>query len=223
VLRREIEARQDPETAPAPTHELLVKAKYGDQPARQPRPQREPRRQRDRRVPPTRTRPVTLRPTTRRCSRNVKMADRRHPANDAWEALLTAHSSLIRQFNAQDVWGDLSMKEYDVLYTLSKCPNPIRLSELNRPRPAQPAGPVPDGRPAGRTGVLVQPRDGPKGRPWRPPGTDRGRPGRSAAHRPACTAARSRRRCSPGLTPAELRQLEELCTKLTAGTTSRSE
>ena len=24
------------------------------------------------------------------------------------------------------------MKEYDVLYTLSKCSNPIRLSELNR-------------------------------------------------------------------------------------------
>src|ERR1700743_3642597 len=60
------------------------------------------------------------------------MADRKHPANDAWEALLTAHSSLIRKFNAQDVWGDLSMKEYDVLYTLSKCPDPIRLSELNR-------------------------------------------------------------------------------------------
>src|ERR1700751_2507430 len=38
VLRREIEARQDRETVPAPTHELLVKAKHGDQPARQPRP-----------------------------------------------------------------------------------------------------------------------------------------------------------------------------------------
>ena len=38
VLRREIEARKDPETAPAPTHELLVAAKYGDKPARQPRP-----------------------------------------------------------------------------------------------------------------------------------------------------------------------------------------
>jgi hypothetical protein len=38
VLRKEIAARQDPETAPAPTHELLVKARYGDQPARQPRP-----------------------------------------------------------------------------------------------------------------------------------------------------------------------------------------
>jgi hypothetical protein len=38
VLRREIAARQDPETAPAPTHELLVKAKYGDKAPRQPRP-----------------------------------------------------------------------------------------------------------------------------------------------------------------------------------------
>ncbi len=45
---------------------------------------------------------------------------------------MTAHASLVRQFNAEDVWEDLSMKEYDVLYTLSKCPDPIRLCELNR-------------------------------------------------------------------------------------------
>jgi hypothetical protein len=38
VLRREIAARQDPETPEAPTHASLVRAKYGDQPARQPRP-----------------------------------------------------------------------------------------------------------------------------------------------------------------------------------------
>src|ERR1700743_2820986 len=38
VLRREISARQDPETPEGATHESLVKAKYGDQPARQPRP-----------------------------------------------------------------------------------------------------------------------------------------------------------------------------------------
>ena len=38
VLRKEIEARQDPQTAPAPTHQLLVRAKYGDQQPRQPRP-----------------------------------------------------------------------------------------------------------------------------------------------------------------------------------------
>src|SRR6202451_166645 len=38
VLRPELPARKDPETAPAPTHELLVAAKYGDTPPRQPRP-----------------------------------------------------------------------------------------------------------------------------------------------------------------------------------------
>src|SRR5215475_3834717 len=56
----------------------------------------------------------------------------KHLANDAWEALLTAHASLMKQFAAQDIWEDISVREYDVLYTLSKCPNPIRLSELNR-------------------------------------------------------------------------------------------
>jgi DNA-binding MarR family transcriptional regulator len=60
------------------------------------------------------------------------MADRRHPANDAWEALMSAHASLIRRFNAEEGWEDISMKEYDVLYTLSKCPEPIRLTDLNR-------------------------------------------------------------------------------------------
>jgi len=38
VLRKELAARRDPETAEAPTHASLVLAKYGDQPARQPRP-----------------------------------------------------------------------------------------------------------------------------------------------------------------------------------------
>jgi len=38
VLRREIAARQDPPTPDAPTHASLVKAKYGDEAPRQPRP-----------------------------------------------------------------------------------------------------------------------------------------------------------------------------------------
>jgi len=38
VLRKEFEARRDQESALAPTHAALVKAKYGDKPARQPRP-----------------------------------------------------------------------------------------------------------------------------------------------------------------------------------------
>ena len=38
VLRKEIAARQDPQPPEAPTHATLVRAKYGDQPVRQPRP-----------------------------------------------------------------------------------------------------------------------------------------------------------------------------------------
>lgn len=43
-------------------------------------------------------------------------------ANRAWEALMTAHAVLLRQFAAEPVWRDngLTMREYDVLYTLSK-------------------------------------------------------------------------------------------------------
>jgi DNA-binding MarR family transcriptional regulator len=53
-------------------------------------------------------------------------------ANDAWEALLQAHAALMKQFAAEDIWTDVSMREYDVLYTLSKCREPIRLGELHR-------------------------------------------------------------------------------------------
>jgi DNA-binding MarR family transcriptional regulator len=53
-------------------------------------------------------------------------------ANDAWEALLRAHAALMKQFAAEDIWTDVSMREYDVLYTLSKCREPIRLGELHR-------------------------------------------------------------------------------------------
>src|SRR3954462_10294119 len=38
VLRKETEARKDPETPDAPTHESLIRAKYGDADPRQPRP-----------------------------------------------------------------------------------------------------------------------------------------------------------------------------------------
>ena len=53
-------------------------------------------------------------------------------ANDAWEAALTAHAVLMRRFAEQDVWHGLSMREYDVLYTLSKCGGPHRIGELGR-------------------------------------------------------------------------------------------
>jgi DNA-binding MarR family transcriptional regulator len=59
------------------------------------------------------------------------MASRTRLANDAWEALLSAHARLMKQFAAEDIWRDLSMREYDVLYTLSKCREPVRLGELH--------------------------------------------------------------------------------------------
>ena len=60
------------------------------------------------------------------------MTEQDRLANQAWEAMLTAHTRLMRQFEAADVWDDLSMREYDVLYTLSKCDRPVRMRELGR-------------------------------------------------------------------------------------------
>lgn len=57
---------------------------------------------------------------------------RSHLANNAWESLLTAHAALIGRLATEEVFGELSMREYDVLYTLSKCRGPIRLGELNQ-------------------------------------------------------------------------------------------
>lgn len=51
-------------------------------------------------------------------------------ANAGWEALMTAHSTLMAVYVTEDMWGEVSMREYDVLYTLAKCGAPMRLSEV---------------------------------------------------------------------------------------------
>ena len=51
-------------------------------------------------------------------------------ANQAWESLMTAHSALMSVFGAEGMWGEVSMREYDVLYTLSKHPDPMRICEI---------------------------------------------------------------------------------------------
>lgn len=53
-------------------------------------------------------------------------------ANDAWESLMTAHARLVRHLARADLWRGISMREYDVLYTLSKCGAAVRQSELER-------------------------------------------------------------------------------------------
>lgn len=60
------------------------------------------------------------------------MTGRARLANDAWESLLTVHATFMKSFAAEPIWGELSMKEYDVLYSLSKSDEPVRLTDLHK-------------------------------------------------------------------------------------------
>ena len=60
------------------------------------------------------------------------MSGRARLANDAWESLLTVHATFMKSFAAEPIWGDVSMKEYDVLYALSKSDAPVRLTDMHR-------------------------------------------------------------------------------------------
>ena len=133
-------------------------------------------------------------------------------ANDAWEALLSAHAGLMKQFAAQDIWQDLSMREYDVLYTLSKCPAPERMGELNRHLLlSQPALSRMVDRLVDR-GLVQRQTDPADGRGVLLALTDAGLAlQRQNGRRHARGVARA---MTQELTPAELRQLEALCLKL---------
>jgi DNA-binding MarR family transcriptional regulator len=136
----------------------------------------------------------------------------RHAANDAWEALLSAHAVLMKQFAAEDIWEYLSMREYDVLYTLSKCPQPVRITELNRHvLLSQPALSRLVDRLAER-GLIERGPDPADGRGVRLSltGTGRARQ-RQIGRRHARGIARA---VTAALDPAEIRQLETICLKL---------
>lgn len=140
------------------------------------------------------------------------MRARSRLANDAWEALLSAHAVLMRTFAAEDSWHDVSMREYDVLYTLSKCREPIRLSELNRHvLLSQPALSRLVDRLVERGLVQRQP-DPADGRGVRLSLTDAGRRRqRQVGSRHARSVARA---VSAELTSAEVEQLALICRKL---------
>ena len=135
----------------------------------------------------------------------------RYLANGAWEALLSAHAVLMKELAAEDIWGEVSMREYDVLYALSKCRGSLRLSELNRHvLLSQPAlsrlvdrlsdrgfvGRRPD--PADGRGVCLSLTDA----------------GRAAQRSVGRRHARSVAQAMTGLDPSELAQLEQICQKL---------
>jgi DNA-binding MarR family transcriptional regulator len=133
-------------------------------------------------------------------------------ANHAWEALLSAHARLMKQFAAEDIWQDLSMREYDVLYTLSKCREPLRVGELHRHvLLSQPALSRMVDRLVER-GFIARSADPADGRGVRLSLTDAGR---DKQHEVGRRHARSvARAVTAELSPDELRQLATLCWKL---------
>jgi DNA-binding MarR family transcriptional regulator len=133
-------------------------------------------------------------------------------ANDAWEALLSAHALLMKQFAAEDIWADVSMREYDVLYTLSKCQAPINMTELNRHvLLSQPALSRLVDRLAER-GLVERCSDPADGRGVRLSLTGSGRVlQRQIGRRHARGVAQA---MTAGLAPGELKQLETICRKL---------
>ncbi|XBH22712.1 MarR family transcriptional regulator [Jonesiaceae bacterium BS-20] len=54
-------------------------------------------------------------------------------AAQAWEALFRAQVELLRRFESDAIFGDITFKEYDVLFTLRSGPeHGMRLKDLNR-------------------------------------------------------------------------------------------
>jgi DNA-binding MarR family transcriptional regulator len=51
-------------------------------------------------------------------------------ANEAWEALFRAQSTIRQELTARDAWEDLVPPEYGVLYALSSAPEGLRITEL---------------------------------------------------------------------------------------------
>ena len=135
-------------------------------------------------------------------------------ANRAWEALLTAHSQLMRGFSDEPVWREhsLSMREYDVLYTLSKCDEPARMGELRGGvLLSQPALSRLVDRLASR-GLVERVGDEADGRAVRVTLTAAGAKLQRAVGR---SHARSVERAMRALSPDEQRELERLARKLT--------
>lgn len=51
-------------------------------------------------------------------------------ASDAWEALMRAHNVMQRTMQADEAFEKVSIREYDVLYSLAKAGRPLTQAEL---------------------------------------------------------------------------------------------
>lgn len=55
---------------------------------------------------------------------------RTRAAVEAWASVFRLQATMLRRFAAQDVWGGLSVREYDVLHTLARSRGRSRLGQL---------------------------------------------------------------------------------------------
>jgi DNA-binding MarR family transcriptional regulator len=51
-------------------------------------------------------------------------------ANETWEALFRAQSTIVQELTAGDAWEELAPRGYGVLYALSSAPEGLRITEL---------------------------------------------------------------------------------------------
>lgn len=136
-------------------------------------------------------------------------------ANEAWEALMTAHARLTGVFAGEDMWRDVSMREYDVLYTLAKGSGPMRLCEIqDGVLLSQPALSRMIDRLVTR-GLLRREADPDDGRAVRISLTEEGvRVQRETGRAHAKSVGRE---LDAALSPDEMRELRELCRRLADG------
>ncbi|QIM19369.1 MarR family transcriptional regulator [Leucobacter coleopterorum] len=135
-------------------------------------------------------------------------------ANEAWEALMTAHATLMGRYASEDIWSEATVSEYDVLYTLAKGDGPMRISEIQQGvLLSQPALSRAVDRLVTR-GLLSRCPDATDGRAVQVALTEDGRRvQREVGRAHAKSVARD---VGGALTPDEMRDLQRLCEKLIA-------
>ncbi|WP_458779853.1 MarR family winged helix-turn-helix transcriptional regulator [Arthrobacter sp. D3-16] len=149
------------------------------------------------------------------------------PSNDArltnqsWESLLRAQVAVARRLSSDAIWTELSTREYDVLYTLSKSPEGLRLLDLSERIMLTQTGITRLVARLEERGLITRTPDPADARAVRltltPEGRDvQRRIGTAHARSVTCVMAEA-------LEPEELQQLQALCDKLAASVREKNQ
>ncbi|MFC1407364.1 MULTISPECIES: MarR family winged helix-turn-helix transcriptional regulator [Streptacidiphilus] len=141
-------------------------------------------------------------------------------ADEAWESLFRAQVVLGREFAAQDTWDEIPRGDYDILYTLAKAPEGLRMTEINRQVMLTQPGISRLVTRLEQQGLVERQPDPDDARAQRVRLTEVGRElQRRVGRRHVRHVIRAMTRA---LDPDQLRQLRELCTALTAAAEAAS-